>query len=322
MRFLSLLFILLIGVNCYASPPPPGSQVYTIQVASLKEKEEAFKVLKEFSKFPDARVSYRKGRYKVRIGFFKSYNEALKFAKEARIKELSPDFYITRILFSPKGVYFFKGSGKEAKEVKKVKPPLKPKVSEVEVAKEEGKVKPLPPKVEKKLPEILKKRRVVKKESPKSLLKETRKPEKKEVKETFVYKESLPSVKRRESFNYKRLLYALPVLFFTLLFFLLKKFSLKGKEESSFEEYVSELLKKEDYERLIEVALPYLSKNPHDTFVKKALAESYENLGKYLEAAALYSEIGEELDRKGLVVLSEAFKKKAEELYKMEFKKG
>ena len=72
MRFcLSLItaFLFILLSYSFAQIPKPGSRVYTVQVASLKSKAEAESILKKVSSFPGARISYRNGRYKVRVGF-------------------------------------------------------------------------------------------------------------------------------------------------------------------------------------------------------------------------------------------------------------
>ncbi len=102
----------------------------------------------------------------------------------------------------------------------------------------------------------------------------------------------------------------------------LKLFRRKRGSKEYFESYILKLLEGGKYQDVVDLATLYLSKSPGDTFVRRVLAESYEKLGRYLESADLCSEIASELGKKGLGILAEGFKEKAEKLYANEFKKG
>ncbi|GEM_PF-1058217 len=329
---LGALFLLF--VSSLGAPPPAGTKIYTVQVASFTDRREAERVLSKLSSFPDARISYRNGRYKVRVGFFKSFKDAQEFVKSSGLLKVVSDYYITRITFSPEGVYFLKKP-----EAQKEKPPalesksalsefpqekaerktpekeaqgveLPPPQSLVEkVSYEEAEEKETEPK-----PECADVSRVEKEtESESKKVSEVKKEEKREV---FSYKEELPKKGvKKEPGRWPYVLGALALLFLLLLF------KRGGRNEEYFENYIAKLLDEGKYEEIVDIAVPYLSRKPEDTFVRKALAESYEKLGRYLEAAELYSEIASELERKGLGILAEGFKKKAEELYGKEFKK-
>ncbi|WP_456454786.1 hypothetical protein, partial [Thermovibrio sp.] len=106
-----------------------------------------------------------------------------------------------------------------------------------------------------------------------------------------------------------------------LLALLFLTFRRKNTLRKDFEAYIGKLFEKGEYEKVIETAVPYLQKNPKDTFTKKILAESFERTGKFIEAGALYDELAEELKEKGFSLLGEKFKEKAEELLFKEFKK-
>ncbi|RKQ63428.1 sporulation related protein [Thermovibrio guaymasensis] len=337
MRFcLSLItaFLFILLSYSFAQIPKPGSRVYTVQVASLKSKVEAESILKKVSSFPGARISYRNGRYKVRVGFFKTYKEAQEFVKESGLTKVVSDYYITRISFNPEGV-FFPEKEEKSKEIKtEVKTPQEVKEEEKEVETES----PVPLEKEKEVSTgedsgTEKEKEEVEPDEEKQLesaeVKESR--EDKDLtsdvkKQVFSYKEPLPKEtkvkkEKEEGGNWKKV--ALPTFIITFLFVF---FSLlrrrKGKlKETDFESYVADLLNQGKYKELIELAVPYLMKRPKDTFVKKALAESYEKLGRYLEAADVYSEIAKDLEEKGLNVLAEDFKRRANELYQMEFGK-
>ncbi|MEO2066519.1 MAG: hypothetical protein ABGX17_08490, partial [Desulfurobacteriaceae bacterium] len=286
--------------------------------------------LKKVSSFPGARISYRNGRYKVRVGFFKTYKEAQEFVKESGLTRVVSDYYITRISFNPEGVFF---PEKEEKS-KEVKTPQEVKKEEKEVETESS----VPLEKEKEVSTgegsgTEKEKEEVEPDEEKQLesaeVKESR--EDKDLtsdvkKQVFSYKEPLPKEtkvkkEKEEGDNWKKV--ALPTLIvaFLFVFFTFLRRRKSKVKETDFESYVAGLLNQGKYKELIELAVPYLMKRPKDTFVKKALAESYEKLGRYLEAADVYSEIAKDLEEKGLNVLAEDFKRRANELYQMEFGK-
>ncbi|MEO2082764.1 MAG: SPOR domain-containing protein [Desulfurobacteriaceae bacterium] len=322
------LFLLAFFSFSFASPPSDGENVYTIQVASLKKKEDALKFVRKLGSLPDLRISFRNGRYKVRIGFFKSYQEAEEFARKHGFSRLFRDYYITRINFSSQGVEFIypeKGESPEEEtignstengssgeyEVEELVSTVsdngleeEPLLSEEE-ENESGEVEvnttsdfnvAFPAEIE---------------GEPKGVLAENRTSENVTV--------TAPPEKKEEN---RRIFLYLPILILPLIIALiLKKRSDGYAEGKGIEELVAELVSKGDFEKVVEVALPYVEKSPEDTFVRKALAESYEELGRFAEAAGIYSEMVEILRRKGLDVLAGEFEKRAEDLLVKEFRK-
>ena len=325
------LFLLAFFSFSFASPPPDGESVYTIQVASLKKKEDALKFVRKLGSLPHLRISFRNGRYKVRIGFFKSYREAEEFARKHGFSRLFRDYYITRINFSSQGVEFIYPERRESPEKETIGNSTEngssgeykaeelisavsdngleeePSVSEEE-GNETGEVEVnttsdfnavFPTEIE---------------EEPKGVSAENRTSE-----NVTVTAPTAPPEEKGE--NYKIFL-SLPILILPLIIALILKRRSGGYAEGKgIEELVAELVSKGDFEKVVEVALPYVEKNPEDTFVRKALAESYEELGRFAEAAGIYSEMAEILRGKGLDVLAGEFEKRAEDLLVKEFRK-
>ena len=338
----SLLLVVLIlsfSFSVYAVEPQPGKFFYTVQVGSFKEKSKALEVLNRLKDLPYARVSFRNGRFKVRVGFFSSFTEAEKFVKE-KLKGRVSDFYITRIRFSPEGIIYASKSEVEKKEEKEA---VAQPVSSGEAAEKEECV------------EFQKREEVEVEEVPTGStpsgtahLTAKEEPVKLEKSSSPAFRELPPSVKsgekrdeeeRVESIaegktvertvsaqkggNSSGKLTVLPFLIAALLavfgftLFLRRK---RGAPADRLEVFVSKLLKEGKCEELLETVLPLLALQPENTFLRKAVADCYLNLGKFLEAASLYEEMAEILERKGLKVLSEEFKRKAEEIYGREFK--
>ena len=324
MRVLSVfLFLLLFPLFSSASPPPSGKKVYTVQVASFTDRKEAEKVLERVCSFPDARIAFRNGRYKVRVGFFKSFSEAEKFVNGSGLLKVVSDYYVTRITFSPEGVIFCSGkvTGGAEKESRKGPAPVRKKEEKKEKAGTEtpppvsGVTPPSPDSIIDTVSYEEVPRLPEKKEQEKAI------GVKKEKREVFSYRDKVPGGggEKRE----KRWPYLLGAGAGALvLFILLRRFKRERFREEPFESYLARLLDGGRYEEIVDLAVSYLAKNPGDIFVKKALAESYERLGSYLEAARLYSEIASELEEKGLGVLAGGFRERAEELYGREFKRG
>ena len=314
-RLIPFLLFLLFAAGALGAQlelPPPGSRVYTVQVGSFLKKEEALWVFEKVKDLPGARIVLRGGRYKVRVGFFSSYKKALEFCRSAHIPQRVDSYYVTLVRFYPKGIVELAGEPPK-KEVKTVNATeLRPSVKLVTFI-------PLNEKASNS-----------KGSEAKPKTSETSKPPqvngtaRVETPEPSAPK-SLPSGKtpeREGSFHLpaRKLLYgfgALLALGVAVLF--LRRRSLRSSTPQA---VVAKLLADGKFEELIEFALPYLEENPKDTFVKKALAESYEKLGRFLEAAAVYEEISKDLEEKGLNILAEGFRKRAEELYAAEFKKG
>ena len=275
MRF--LIPFLLFTVLAFASPPPPGSKVYTIQVASYPTKEEALEFAKRLPPLPYLRISYYKGRYRVRVGLFKSLKEAREFAQSPEFRELFKDFFIARTAYYPSRVTL----------VEPLKPVELPPLSSL-VSVEFDEVKPVA------LP------------SPSSLV------------EVAGYSEVLKAEPQKEG-GVNLPLYALipaAVAGGAILLKLRRSRPFKGSVEA----LVGELLSKGRYGEVVEVALPLILSGEGSLFLKKALAESYEKLGRYLEAAELYEEVAKELERRGLSPLALELEAKAQELYGREFK--
>jgi len=81
-----LLTLSLLSFSLATGIPQPGERVFTIQVGSFKSKKKALEILEKVKDLPYARISYRKGRFKVRVGFFRTFKEALKFGKAKNLK--------------------------------------------------------------------------------------------------------------------------------------------------------------------------------------------------------------------------------------------
>lgn len=329
-----LVFSLSSGV--YAVEPQPGKFFYTVQVASFKEKSKALEVLNRLKDLSYARVSYRNGRFKVRVGLFSSFAEAEKFVKE-KLKGRVSDFYVTRIRFIPEGIiYASKSEIKEKEKVEKkeeketvAQPVSSGKAAEKGVEfqkKEKVEVEKVPtgstPSGTAPLTAEEEPIETEKSSFPPGKSGE-KKDEEKRVESVAEGKTVERTVSAEKEGSSSGKLTAAPFLIAALLavlgfaLFLRRK---RGAPADRLEVFVSKLLKEGKCEELLETVLPLLTLQPENTFMKKAVADCYLNLGKFLEAASLYEEIAEILERKGLKVLSEEFKKKAEEIYGREFK--
>ncbi len=364
-KFLTLLF-LIFTLNTHGAEPEPGKFFYTVQVASFKEMSKAQEILRKLKDLPYARISYRNGRYKVRIGFFKSFSDAERFVNE-KLKGKIKDYYITRIRYSPKNVFFaqFKSTVKsKPKHSNLQKKPKSTSLKNLGNSKNQ-KVKinnainitsksqditdktaineELNEQILKNAQEELKKTQVI---IEKNVSVNAKKQEQREDREFKNKSELKPknSLLRgkdklletnkprniqnrlsssRTSLKIGELLVKIGVPVLVLLalmviFLRLKK--KKGAPPKDLEELVAELLEEERCGELLEAVLPALPSQPDNTFLRKAVADCYVKLGKLLEAASIYEEIAEILNRKGLSVLSEEFRRKADELYGKEFK--
>ncbi len=356
-RILAVLF-LIFSLNVFGAEPEPGKAFFTVQVASFKEISKAREVLENIKDLPYARISYRNGRYKVRVGFFNSFSEAQQFVKEnlaGRVK----DYYITKIRFSPEGVFFAGGKAILKSEVsavrkkavpdtgKPVSPPIKPENKKNEKIKVDFSSKTLTEKSSE-----LKKKKTETAKSDYQVIKEAQE----ELKKTdFLIEKNINRVEREKSgkkiekverkkaarnqtfsSDFKRskvnstgkrnflpeglgpVVALVGVVLLLVLALLRRKRNALPKD---LEKLVAELLEEERCGELLETVLPLLPSQPDNTFLRKSVADCYVKLGKFLEAASLYEEIGEILDRKGLSVLADEFRKKAEELYGSEFKR-
>jgi len=92
-RFICLAFFLVVffSHSFAVGIPKAGEKVFTIQVGSFKTKKKAMEVLEKVKDFPYARISYRDGRFKVRVGFFRTFKKASAFGKEKRLDKIAPD---------------------------------------------------------------------------------------------------------------------------------------------------------------------------------------------------------------------------------------
>ncbi|WP_022847197.1 MULTISPECIES: SPOR domain-containing protein [unclassified Desulfurobacterium] len=95
---LSLIFFVSFLNDVYAKETP----VYTIQLVNTKDKREAEIVFKKIEKLEYSRIDKVKTRYKVRVGFFKTKQEARNYLKKhPEIKKISPTAYITLNYYDP-----------------------------------------------------------------------------------------------------------------------------------------------------------------------------------------------------------------------------
>ncbi|WP_163328359.1 SPOR domain-containing protein [Desulfurobacterium thermolithotrophum] len=331
---MGIFFLFMPFFSLASSLPWEGKRVYTIQVGSFIDKEKAEERVKKIEDLPYARISYRNGRYKVRVGFFKSSKEAEAFIRKFNLREKIKDFYITRIRFSSKGVNFLsKGASQtvtnnktfskkeEVKNnsLKETKHSKENKSTKIAVANASTEAKVVETKKEKDL--TTEKDNF---EKNKSVFKKEDFTESKVKLSEITAKDIKDGKKDRKNFFVK--LFLIAFLLILIVLFILSKLATKlmyRKEKNNsinFQLLISKLLKEENYEKIIDVAVPYLIKNPHDTFVKKAVAESFEKIGRYLEAAAIYSELSKDLEEKELKVLAQEFERKSEEVLKKEFK--
>jgi len=355
------LFFLIFSLNVFGLEPVPGKFFYTVQVASFKERSKAQEVLRKFKNLPYARISYRNGRYKVRIGFFKSFSNAEQFVKE-KLKGKVRDYYITKIRFYPEDVFFaqtktsVKSESLPSNEAKKRKTNSLKRAVKFENRKKEVNSTTSSPSKKKQIPENVSVDRNLDEQILKEAQKELEKTqvlienntgikteEQKELKSmdsenkpksSSLLKKSktLSSVEKNKnghlfhrsrsgnrSFWVKVGISGLVLFVLLLIFFVLKR--KKGAPSKDLEELIAELLEEERCGELLETVLPALSSQPDNTFLRKAAADCYVKSGKFLEAASLYEEIAEILNRKGLSVLAGEFKKRADELYGKEFKR-
>ncbi len=343
-RFLLLIILIFsLSFGVYAVEFQSGKFFYTVQVASFKEKSKALEILNRLKDLPYARVSYRNGRFKVRVGFFSSFAEAEKFVKE-KLEGRVGDFYITKIRFIPEGIiYASEVKRKEKIERKKEKEAVDLPVSSGEMAEREKGVefqkrkkvedKEVPPgntlsntaplAVEKEPLEREKSTSPAFQEFPSQGKSERKKNKEKRGESVAKGKTVERTVSVQKERGSLGKLTAIPFLMFVLL--VVFSFTLflrrKGRVPADrLEVFISKLLNEGKCEELLETVLPLLTLQPENTFLRKAVADCYLNLGKFLEAASFYEEIAEILERKGLKVLSEEFKNKAEEIYEREFK--
>ncbi len=291
------LMLLVFSVAKAEEEIKPGQKIYTIQLGAFKSKKSKKEALKLIGKLNNlkARVVFVRGKYKVRIGAFSSYREAYLYAKERKIGQIVPDFFISKSVYYPNLVVYTNYT--KSKKEKQATPKTK-ECSQKEVSKDERK-------------------ELEKKTQDKTCVEQIVKQRKVQIvrKQEALLKNASGTESGRERIYAVAVL--LSVLLLAALFFTFRRKNFLG----DFEVYIGKLFEEGNYEKVIETAIPYLQKNPKDTFTKKLAAESFEKLGMFIEAGALYEEIAQELGEKGFFLLKERFKEKAERLLSREFKK-
>jgi len=318
-KILILLFFSLLLVSF-----KEGERLFTIQVASCPTKTSAEKLLKKVKKFPYARITYSEEvkKFRIRVGFFKTYQEAKKFLRESGLKKYFPGAFITLTTYV---VEKTTSSNRPKPEMIQAKKQKEPKQKEPETTNKQT-TKPQPIQTQTQT-----------QTSTPSKTSNSTKPEKSEKREPvvkvvpplppIVQNETLPVIKEKPTPSDSG---SLPIfilgglgiagaLFGTLFFFLRKKTPRTSSEEKDIENFVAELVEREEHSAIVEKLLPYVSKNPEDTFVKFAVAQSLEKLGRRLEAIEIYLEIAEILRKKGLEVLADELEKRAERLSEKAF---
>ncbi|MEO2068232.1 MAG: SPOR domain-containing protein [Desulfurobacteriaceae bacterium] len=351
-NFLALfLFTISSAFGMLKEVPKEGKTVYIIQVGSVTDIEKAKERLEKFKDLPFARISFRDGRYKVRVGFFKSLKEAKEFAKEV-IAKRTKDFYITRIRFTPKDITFASSMKKEEVEKKEsstdteLKPQISVSLEEEETVPQSEEFRKLVmdsenepyASEENKTNSDSNKSISVEKEEEISgnFSEDNNETEKFSKVEKFEIPTNLSpptssSPDQKESFFNGKFFLSLAMSLAILLglasipgvFIILRnrRNPLEPKSED-IHKFIAKLLEEGDYEKVLDIGIPYIGKNTEDTFVKKAVAESLEKLGRYLAASAIYEELSRDLEKKGLNVLAKEFEIKSKELAAKEFKEG
>ena len=348
-------FLLLTWLTAFAvvKHPLPGHRYFTIQVASPVKFELAKKIYQKFEGLPFLRiVKADNGHYRVRVGFFSTQKEAQEFiASHERLKK-SPH-YISLTTYDPSVIIYGFGSNSTSQVLSSTNSSqlancsitnsnqtiIKSNTISSNVSSN-GSTKSLETanttsfganatlgKLE--TNETSRKGS----QSFKGIVPETKKLGEKsysgvEIGENLKQEKTrrhnrnvLNSNKFTSSTDFTFYLY-LGILGGAVLLiaaFLL----LRGKKQEGvdFEVYIGKLLEEEDYDKIIEVLVPYLKREPEDTFALKALAEAMEKKGRILEAVALYRELAEVLRKKDFVVLAEEFEKKADKLSEKAFNK-
>ena len=343
MRLFLFLFFFLSSLALGAEPQIKG-EFFTIQVASFKDVSKAQELLKELSDLPYARISYRGGRYRVRVGFFKSFMSAKRFAEE-KLRGRFRDFFITKTKFSKKNVIFAKDlvvsdstSSQESSpseqqsfsnklvvstDKKKDKVGVTDRRSTVVHCEDKEEVQP----------KVQSETELVSTGAGQNSLKVQEKlnespsvSEKNLQIEKIKIEYSKSSVQKEKASSPNTFIGTIKYVFGVLILLatvslLFLKLKTKRRESSDYlDKLIARLVKEGNCSELLDTVLPLLSSQPENTFLRKAVADCYLSLGKFLEAAVFYEEIAEILERKGLKVLSEEFKKRAEELYGREFK--
>ncbi len=328
-----LILFFLFTFNALAVVPEPEKEYFTVQIASFRKKEDALKVLKTVKDLPFARISYRAGRYKVRIGFFGSIQEAKDFVKN-EIESRIEDYYITKIRFSPKNVFFAEkndfasneNSNHSSSEKKNSSPEPENEKVTLDVSgdgsdkKCNGALNSTENSSESSELELTVQENETMLETGDFCEGSSSEAEKglENVTSSTLTKEdkrkgsSLEDSSDSNSYNFFLVLVLLLFLFFGFKW-------RKGVPSKDLEKIVVKLAQEGKCEELMEMVLPLLSVQRENTFLRKSVADCYLKRGKLLEAASFYEEIGEILERKGFSVLASEFREKAEKLYEKEF---
>ena len=342
MRLFLFLFFFLSSLALGAEPQIKG-EFFTIQVASFKDVSKARELLKELSDLPYARISYRGGRYRVRVGFFKSFMSAKRFAEE-KLRGRFRDFFITKTKFSKKNVIFAKDlvvsdstSSQESSPSEqqsfsnKLAVSTDKKKDKVDVTDQRSAVvhcedkEEVQPKVQSETKLVSTKQNSLEIQGELNKNSSVKKKSLK-VKEKIKIEYSKSSIQKEKALSPNTFIGTIKYVFGVLILLatvslLFLKLKTKRRESSDYlDKLIAKLVKEGNCAELLDTVLPLLSSQPENTFLRKAVADCYLSLGKFLEAAVFYEEIAEILERKGLKVLSEEFKKRAEELYGREFK--
>ncbi len=136
--------------------------------------------------------------------------------------------------------------------------------------------------------------------------------------ESSIYTEE----KEKEVTIKRNLFILLFLMLLTIWFLLLSRLKKDLKKNEDLLILVGRLLTEENCEELEEILVPVISFLKKDTFLIKSLADCYLKEGRFIEAAALYERISEIFRKSGFDVLSDSFKKRAEELLSREFRRG
>ncbi|OMH40656.1 SPOR domain-containing protein [Desulfurobacterium indicum] len=126
--FLIVTFSIILSVNFLNKAFAKETPVYTIQLTNTKSKKEAERIFNKIRNLEYSRIDKVKTRYKVRVGLFKTKQEARNYLKNhPEIKKISPSAYITLNYYSPertikKGHFPSEIKKAEIKQTKQEKP--------------------------------------------------------------------------------------------------------------------------------------------------------------------------------------------------------
>ncbi len=325
----SLVFLILL-TNFSAAVvknPKPGHRYFTIQFASSTKLETAKKIFKKFEGIPFLRIVKADGHYRVRGGFFSSLQEAEEFINSHEKLKNSPH-YISLTVYDPSVIVYGFGSSENSTSSQQIVSTNATATSNATLEVKEENATSNATSAIMKTANTTTANATINATIANATKTESKTLEKHSVNPLppVTVEEKLPPpkiekklpVKKHNHQNYYY--YILPLIGLLALLLILVLMKRKKNEGVDFEVYLGKLLQKEDYDKIIEILVPYLKRNPEDTFALKALAEAMEKKGKILEAVALYRELAEVLRKKDFVVLAEEFEKKAEKLSEKAFK--